>query len=80
MPFYTRDCITFCFRKLNRVADSGVTPEIRVCYGIANGNVYADLMNTGKSACTFTITSLAYRTDGPWQVKLAGTGTDFYGL
>jgi phospholipase C len=61
---------------LNRLADSGVTPEIRVCYDIANGNVYADLMNTGKSACTFTVTSLAYRTDGPWQVKLAGTGTD----
>ncbi|MGF6509417.1 phosphocholine-specific phospholipase C [Paraburkholderia sp. 32] len=61
---------------LSRLADSGVTPEIRVCYDIANGDVYADLMNTGKSACNFTITPMAYRTDGPWQVQLAGTGMD----
>ena len=54
-----------------RIADSGVLPEIRVCYDIANGNVYAELMNSGTAACTFTITPMAYRQDGPWTVTIA---------
>ena len=28
-----------------RIIDSGVKPEIRVCYDIANGDVYVELMN-----------------------------------
>ncbi|CAM4052406.1 phosphocholine-specific phospholipase C [Bordetella muralis] len=54
-----------------RIADSGAHPEIRVCYDIANGNVYAELMNGGSADCTFTITPLAYREDGPWTVSVA---------
>ncbi|SAI65921.1 non-hemolytic phospholipase C [Bordetella ansorpii] len=54
-----------------RIADSGAMPEIRVCYDIANGNVYAELMNGGDKPCTFTVSSLAYREDGPWSVTVA---------
>lgn len=32
---------------LNRNYDLQINPEIRVCYDIANGNVYVDLMNMG---------------------------------
>ena len=34
--------------------------EIRVCYDIANGNVYLDIMNQSATALTFTITPKAY--------------------
>ncbi|WP_338618272.1 phospholipase C, phosphocholine-specific [Pigmentiphaga sp. CHJ604] len=54
-----------------RIADTGVQPEIRVCYDIANGNVYAELMNGGTQACTFTVAARAYREDGPWTVTVA---------
>ena len=33
----------------NRIADSGSLPEIRVCYDIANGEVYAEFLNTGAN-------------------------------
>ncbi len=42
---------------------------------IANGDVYVDLMNTGKAACTFRVAPLAYRTDGPWEATVAPGGT-----
>ena len=32
------------------------------------------MMNTGKAACTFTVASNAYRTDGPWTFKVAAGG------
>lgn len=41
-------------------------PEIRVCYDLANAEVYVTMMNTGTAGCTFTVKSNAYRTDGPW--------------
>ncbi|CAG2129467.1 Non-hemolytic phospholipase C [Cupriavidus campinensis] len=50
-------------------------PEVRVCYDIANGDVYVDLMNTGKAACTFRVAPLAYRTDGPWEATVAAGAT-----
>lgn len=37
---------------------------MRVCYDIANGNVYVDLMNKGAQAAVFTITPMAYLSDG----------------
>jgi len=55
-----------------RLADNGAQPEIRVCYDIGNGNVYAELMNGGDQPCTFTVTPRAYRQDGPWTVTVAG--------
>jgi len=54
-----------------RITDSGAQPEIRVCYDIANGNVYAELINGGTKACTFTVEARAYREDGPWTVTVA---------
>lgn len=50
-------------------------PEVRVCYDIANGNVYLSMLNTGKNAAKFTIRSQAYREDGPWIASVAGGAT-----
>ncbi|WP_422649930.1 phospholipase C, phosphocholine-specific [Cupriavidus sp. H18C1] len=60
---------------LNRLGAAQAAPEIRVCYDIANGDVYVDLLNPGAAACQFAIAPLAYRTDGPWQVDVAAGGT-----
>jgi phospholipase C len=46
-------------------------PEIRVCYDIANGNVYLSLTNAGNSDVKFTIRPRAYREDGPWLATVA---------
>jgi len=59
-----------------RIADARAQPEIRVCYDVANGNVYAELMNGGEADCTFTVTPRAYRTDGPWTVRVAAGATE----
>ncbi|MRT32621.1 DUF756 domain-containing protein, partial [Xylella fastidiosa subsp. multiplex] len=37
--------------------------EIRVCYDIANGDVYASFINSGKKAVTFVVTPNAYYTN-----------------
>ncbi|RDK06047.1 phosphocholine-specific phospholipase C [Cupriavidus lacunae] len=58
----------------NRIGDTGIAPEIRVCYDIANGDVYVDLINAGRPACHFNVQALAYRTDGPWQVTVGANG------
>ncbi|MCD0502874.1 phosphocholine-specific phospholipase C [Bordetella petrii] len=55
----------------NRIGDTQVQPEIRVCYDIANGEVYAELMNHGQQPCSFTVTALAYRDDAPQAVAVA---------
>jgi len=47
-------------------ADGTAAPEVRVCYDIANGNVYLELLNGGKKAAKFTVRAKAYRDDGPW--------------
>jgi len=47
-------------------------PEVRVCYDIANGNVYLTMRNDGKNACSFTVRAMAYRYDGPWITTVAG--------
>lgn len=60
---------------LNRLGAAAASPEIRVCYDIANGNVFADLINKGAQACAFTVTPLAYRADGPWQATVAANAT-----
>jgi phospholipase C len=56
-------------------AGSAPNPEVRVCYDIANGNVYLSMMNTGKSPCTFTLRAKAYRNDGPWNITVAPGAT-----
>jgi phospholipase C len=55
---------------LNRLGSTQAAPEVRVCYDIANGNVYVDLMNKGAQAAVFTITPMAYLSDGPWTVSV----------
>ncbi|GGX20747.1 phospholipase C, phosphocholine-specific [Pigmentiphaga litoralis] len=58
-----------------RLAVSKATPEIRVCYDIANGHVYAEMMNGGTNPVRFSIVSMAYRKDGPWTATVAGGAT-----
>jgi phospholipase C len=53
-------------------AGDAAQPEVRVCYDIANGNVYLNMRNDGKAACKFTIVAKAYRTDGPWTASVTG--------
>jgi len=61
---------------LGTVRASGVAiPEVRVCYDIANGNVYLSMRNDGKAACKFTIRAKAYRGDGPWTATVNGGAT-----
>jgi len=54
-----------------RAGDVAV-PEVRVCYDIANGNVYLKMLNGGKNPCKFTIRAKAYRDDGPWTATVSG--------
>ncbi|WP_241294834.1 phosphocholine-specific phospholipase C [Burkholderia stabilis] len=51
-------------------AASGPVPEIRVCYDPANDAVYLTIMNVGNAASQVTVTSNAYRTDGPWSYSV----------
>ncbi|KAF1020523.1 MAG: Non-hemolytic phospholipase C [Paracidovorax wautersii] len=54
-------------------------PEVRVCYDIANGNVYLTLMNTGTAKATFNVRAKAYRADGPWSATVeAGQSVDLH--
>ncbi|MDM0044984.1 phospholipase C, phosphocholine-specific [Variovorax dokdonensis] len=48
--------------------------EVRVCYDVANGNVYLSMMNAGRRALAFSIRAKAYRADGPWTVQVAPAG------
>ncbi|MDP9900588.1 phosphocholine-specific phospholipase C [Variovorax ginsengisoli] len=57
-----------------RVADAA-NPEVRVCYDIANGNVYLRMTNAGKKSANFTVRAKAYRNDGPWTAPVAGGAT-----
>lgn len=45
--------------------------EIRVCYDIANGNVFVTLMNSGASAATCMVTAQAYFPEDPVEVSVA---------
>lgn len=58
----------------NRIGDGHATPEIRVCYDIANDEVYVDLMNGGTKAGNFTVIPKAYRKDGPWSAAVEPKG------
>ncbi|SAI71383.1 non-hemolytic phospholipase C [Bordetella ansorpii] len=56
-------------------AASAAVPEIRVCYDVANGDVYVTFMNTGDTACTFDIKPNAYYTAGQsWTVAVDAQG------
>jgi phospholipase C len=60
---------------LNRLRAGGAaSPEVRVCYDIANGNVYLEMLNGGNAACKFTVRAKAYRDDGPWNATVNGGG------
>jgi phospholipase C len=55
-------------------ANGTANPEVRVCYDIANGNVYLSMLNGGSADCTFTIHAKAYRNDGPWTATVGARG------
>ena len=58
---------------LDALRTSGAIPEVRVCYDIANGNVYLDMRNGGTKSCKFTVSAKAYRNDGPWIATVDGS-------
>ncbi|MEJ1165767.1 phospholipase C, phosphocholine-specific [Variovorax sp. CCNWLW186] len=60
---------------LDALRTSGAIPEVRVCYDIANGNVYLDMRNGGTKSCKFTVSAKAYRNDGPWISTVDGGAT-----
>jgi len=66
--------------------------EIRVCYDVANGDVYASFINSGKKPVTFVVTPNAYYTNNEkwsftvpagsqveqsWALKASGAWYDF---
>ncbi|WP_395348759.1 phosphocholine-specific phospholipase C [Variovorax sp. UC122_21] len=58
---------------LSRLRAGGTAvPEVRVCYDIANGNVYLEMLNAGQAPAKFTVRAKAYRDDGPWSASVAG--------
>ncbi|WP_179704631.1 phosphocholine-specific phospholipase C [Paraburkholderia bryophila] len=52
-------------------ATPAANPEIGVRYDVANDAIRLTLTNTGSRPCTFTLTSNAYRKDGPWTFSVA---------
>jgi phospholipase C len=53
-------------------AGDAPSPEVRVCYDVANGNVYLSMRNDGKTACRFSIRAKAYRRRRPVDVPRGG--------
>ena len=49
--------------------------DVKVCYDIANGDVYLRMVNGGDAACTFEVSANAYRDDGPWTFEVAAGET-----
>jgi phospholipase C len=50
-------------------------PEVQVCYDPDESQIYVKVHNSGTTAGTVTVTSNAYRTDGPWTLDVpAGAG------
>jgi len=52
-------------------AASVAVPEIQVCYDPAGAALSVKVSNTGAAACEVSIRALAYRTDGPWVLRVA---------
>jgi len=47
-------------------------PEIRVCYEVAQGDVYVSFLNRGQAACTFEVVPNAYYAgDQRWSLEVA---------
>lgn len=58
-----------------QAANGAAVPEVRVCYDVANGNVYLTGMNTGGKDAHLTVRAKAYRNDGPWNLTVAAGAT-----
>ena len=62
-----------------QLVKNAVEPEVRVCYDIANGNVYLTMMNRGQGEAHFVVRAKAYRNDGPWTATVAaGKSVDLH--
>ncbi len=62
-----------------QAATSAGVPEVRVCYDVANGNVYLTALNTGGKGVHLTVRAKAYRNDGPWNPTVAaGASQDLH--
>lgn len=57
------------------IAQTQVSPEIKVCYDIANGDVYLEMLNSGNRETTLTIKAVAYLNEPAKVIKLAAGQT-----
>lgn len=55
-------------RQLSRL---NINPEIRVCYDIANGHVYLEMMNNTSKEVELTVQPVVYLKDAPLNFKIA---------
>jgi len=58
------------FKDDAQTAANVASPECRVCYDIANGDVYVKFSNTGAQASTLTIQDNAYGSGEPLVMKV----------
>ncbi len=78
------------FKDDAQAAANVASPECRVCYDIANGDVYVKFSNTGAQACTLTIQDNAYgggslvvkvepgkEVEQNWSLRKSGNWYDF---
>ncbi|HEU4536865.1 MAG TPA: phospholipase domain-containing protein, partial [Polyangiaceae bacterium] len=55
-------------------ASGAAAPEVKLCFDLANHDLYVTMINGGAAPCTFTVAANAYRTDGPWRYEVAPGG------
>jgi phospholipase C len=48
----------------------GFRPEIQICYDPCHGQIILKMHNDGGTSGEVTVTSNAYRTDGPWSLEV----------
>ena len=53
---------------------AGFKPEIQIGYQTHSGDLFLRVHNSGKETGSVTITSNAYRDDGPWTMKKIKAG------
>lgn len=62
-----------------QAASNSPDPEVRVCYDIANGNVYLTAMNAGDQPAHISVTADAaytgYFDNGPWNMTVEASST-----
>ncbi|CAM3987721.1 phosphocholine-specific phospholipase C [Bordetella tumulicola] len=62
-----------------QAAQTAAAPEVRVCYDVANGNVYLTMMNAGNGNADLVVTANAYFNGETWSETVgAGASKDLH--